>query len=265
MPRKEPAPMQCYKKIVRAGDVIEVTETCSARLGKKGTKAPRQNPTPIEMERVNDEIAETTLRHLLLENFKPGDWHAVATYPSTARPNPKQARAKIKKFLELARKHFKAIGKELKYIHVTEYDGKAIHHHVVIEGVDIRPLQKMWRDCGGGTLRGTPINDIEHLINLAYYLIKETKNRYDGAGRHVRRWCASKNLKRPTPTRKTIKKVWHREPRAYKGYYLQKFEDGDTVKMYENPLTMAPCRFYRMLPVDRAHPPRKRNTQETIT
>ncbi|MFV0413328.1 MAG: hypothetical protein ACK5L3_08670 [Oscillospiraceae bacterium] len=251
--------MKCYRKIVRAGDVIEVTETCSSRLGKHDKKAPRQNPTPLEMQKVNDEIAEATLRHLMFCNFKPGDWHCVLTYRREDRPTPQQSKANLQKFIEETRKYFrKSLGKEFKYIHTTEYEASAIHHHIVIEGVDIRPLQKIWRAAGGGMLRGTPINDLNHITNLAYYLIKETKNRYDGAGRHVRRWAASKNLKRPTVKRTPIKKVWNRTPQPYKGYYLQKFEDGDVVKTYENPLTMAPCRFYRMLPNAKPEPKKKK-------
>ncbi len=246
--------MPYIKKIYNAGGIIEVKKTYSARFGLKGiARSENCNPTPLDVEKVNDANAEQKLRLLLFTNFKANDWHLVFTYRPLRRPSPDQAKAVFKKQVQQMRKHFKKeLGIELKYIYVTEYESTAIHHHMIIPDADIRPLQKMWREYG--TLRGTPIRDTQHLANLAYYFIKETKHRKDGAGRHQRRWIASTNLKKPTV--KIIKvsaSEWAKEPKAKKGYYIDKtVGDGSGVKNYENPLNGLPCQFYRLIPWERA-------------
>lgn len=242
--------MAYIEKTYRCNGIIEKRKCYSGRQGIKGLPRDTNHArTPEEMQKVNDAKAEMKLRHLLFCNFRPGDWHAVLTYKRTARPDPDEAKQLLKDFIAELRVYFREVlHQELVYIHSTEYEGKAIHHHLVLPGVDIRPLCKMWK--ANGTLRPTPIRNVQHIANLAHYLIKETKGRLDKNGRHVRRWIGSKNLKKPRVTWRKVKaNSWQRQPRPGKGYHLDKAVGaGEGVEVYTNSKTGTPVQFFRLLP-----------------
>lgn len=239
--------MPYIKRTVRAGPVIEVRKSFSSRWGQKG--ALRRSPaekTPEAALRVNERNAEDKLRWLLLENFRPGDWHLVATYRREERPSPEGSKKLLEKFIRDLRGLFRReIGEELRYITVTEYKSTAIHHHLVIPSCDIRAVQKLWPF---GKIRPTDITDREHLINLATYLIKETSRTFrDGTG-YRKRWNASRNLKKPKIKTEIIRKrSWSDHPKPIRGYYLDKTVGTDGVENYENAITGALCQFYRMV------------------
>ena len=230
-----------------AGGVIEKKRTFSARHNQKGIKRSQNiSPTTEAVQIVNDNNAEMNLRHKLYCNFQDG-YHLTGTFFKDSRPTPEEAKKIVKKFLAYCRKHFRTVlNKEFKYIYVIEYQQTAIHAHIVIEGVDVRPLQKFWKK--NGALRATLINDIDHLTKLAHYLIKETKNKYDKNGRHVRRYFASKNLIQPTIKKHIVAAHTWKEPKAPQGYYLDKqVGDGKGFYDYENLLNGMPCQFVRLI------------------
>lgn len=249
--------MPHIKKVIQAGPVIETEHTYSCRYGKKGGKrGSKEKLSTLAMEKINYKKAEDHLRRTLYQNFRPGDWHIVLTYRPSDRPDVKQSKKLLDKFLRDLRKHFrKVLKKELRYIAVTEFKSKNIHHHVVIEGIDIRPLRKLW-ECG--TVRGTPIANYEHISCLAGYLIKETDKTFrEKKGGFKKRWNSSKNLKQ-YETKVTVLKAdrWSKNPKPVqiikkKTYYLDKHVgDGSGVRNYIQGETEFPCQFFRLMPMD---------------
>ena len=68
-------------------------------------------------------------------NFGPGDYHTVLTYTKDQRPDPDGARKYLKKFLGDLRKEYRKREQVLKYIIVTEWEGKSIHHHILLNNI----------------------------------------------------------------------------------------------------------------------------------
>lgn len=218
--------MGYFKTTVKAGATIEVTKSYTKRIGTKA-RGNKEKPTAEEMEKVNQMNAERTLRLKINANFGVDDPFITLTYRKEERPTPAGAKKNIKKLLDSLRKKYKTMGAELKYINVTEYQNKAIHHHIIInrvEGADVSKwVRQLWKF-------GRPdfkyLDDTGQYKDLAAYLIKETSKTYKGNddGGHKQRYSCSRNLTMPTPKTEIIKKAqrWAADPKPIKGYYIDK-------------------------------------------
>jgi hypothetical protein len=229
-----------------AGGTVEVYKTMSWRYGKK---TPRQkgriNPTPEKMADINEQRAEDHLRRLMNHNFTNGDYHIVLKYHKGKTPTPEEAKQHINDFKRDMRKLYKKNASELKYIHVSEYKGKRIHQHMLINNarIPIDMISKLWPY---GSVNYTPLYSAPDYKDLAHYFIKETKNSFrDADAPSHRRWNPSRNLKQPKKTVRIINaKEWRETPAAAKGYIL----DVDSVKnaVREDGY---PTQFYRLLEI----------------
>lgn len=235
-----------FKTTVKAGATIEVTKSYTKRIGVK-VKGDREKPTAEEMEKVNQMNAERTLRLKINANFGVDDPFITLTYRKDERPTPEQAKKNIKKVIDSLRKEFKKLGVNLKYINVTEYKNKAIHHHLLInhiEGEDVsKMVRRLWKF-------GRPdfkyLDDTGQYKDLAAYLIKETSKTYkENDGGHKQRYSCSRNLIMPTPKTEIIKKAqrWAADPKPIKGYYIDK----DTVYNGIDPFTGREYQKYTMV------------------
>ena len=131
---------------------IEVEEVHSSRYGQKGYKrASRAKPTKEEMAAVNERNQVKKLRRIIATNFDSDDFHLILTYAKDQRPDPEGAKDILGKFIGALRRAYRRLGKELKYIVVTEYKHTAIHHHMIINGIEGTPklVKKLW--AYGGT------------------------------------------------------------------------------------------------------------------
>ena len=241
--------MPYFKTTIEAGKTIEVYKSYTKRVGAK-VKGDKEKPTPEEMEKVNQMNAERTLRLKINANFGEDDPFITLTYRKDERPTPEEAKKNIKKLLDALRKEYRKIGEELKYINVTEYKNKAIHHHVLInhiEGQDVsKMVRKLWQF-------GRPdfkyLDDTGQYKDLAAYLIKETSKTYkenkENDGGHKQRYSCSRNLIMPTPKTEVIKKAqkWLVDPKPIKGYYIDK----DTVYNGVDPFTGREYQKYTMI------------------
>ena len=181
----------------------------------------RQNPTPEAMQNYNDKMAERNLRLLIGTNFGKGCGHFVLTYDGET-PDIHTAKDKIvPNFVERLRRRLKKQGKELKYIIVTEYEAKRIHHHMILNTLDLEMVTDVWRE---GFVRVTPLDRSGDYRRLAHYLIKETKRTFRKYG--GKRWSPSKNLEKPKFEKPKEVKRWNvnKPPREYKGYRLIDWE-----------------------------------------
>lgn len=237
--------MPYYEKTVIAGMTAEKMKGYSARLGRKGIiREKNHQPTPEDVQEVNRRNSEANLRWTLNTNFGWNDIHLVLTYIKGMRPPPKEAKAYLEKFLRDLRALYRKDGRELKYICVTEYLNKAIHHHLVISGIDMREVTPLWPY---GKARPTYLDDSGQYGQLAAYLIKETDKSFRLPDAPYRkRWNASRNLEKPVIKIKEINRnSWRKEPKALKGYFIEKDKTVNGV----SEITGYPYQFYSMVQI----------------
>lgn len=224
--------MPYVKRTTKAGKTIEIEFFYTSRYNKKGgSRKDKVKPTREEQKKVNTRVAERKLRLLMNNNFVYGDYHIVLDY-IRKKGKPDRTKEEMKKdiavFLRELRKEYKAAGKELKYIHVMEIGEKgARHHHLVINQIDTKILQKAWYKAYEGHTRVKvfPLDDTGQYAKLAAYFIKYT-DKTVGTEKELqgKRWNCSKNLVRPEPKYEIItKRSWFRcDPKAKEGYYIDK-------------------------------------------
>jgi len=238
------------KEICRAGETIEISKTFSSRYKNKGiTRGKKENPTPEKMIEINERHAETKLRRLINTNYGPGDLHITLTYEKDNRPTPEEAKEDFEKYIRKIRALFKKNGEEAKYIKVTEYKNKGIHHHLIINMPDSIPVKEFIRIWGKkkGRPHFTYFDDSGQYRKLAHYLIKETSKTFKepGSPSH-KRWNASKNLKQPDIKKKIVPaREWKKEPEPLKGYQLEI----DYTRYGIHDFTGWPYQFYSMVKV----------------
>lgn len=196
-----------------------------------GGRRPKMNLTPEAVQKNNDRIAERNITLLINANFDENDGHFTLTYKGE-EPTEQKAAKDIRNFIARLRRRMKKLGEELKYIAVTEYRNKRIHHHIIMNTQDAAIVGKAWRE---GFVRMTALDDSGQYKKLGEYLIKETTKtfrREDSA--HKRRYTASRNLVRPVIKREEVDAgELSEDPKPIPGYYIPK----ETVRRFEHPVT----------------------------
>ena len=225
--------MPYVERITRAGRTIEIERYFTSRYKKPGIKrGDKVKPTTEQQKEINARRAKRDLRILINANFGYGDYHLILDY-IRRRGEPPRTREQMRKdmdiFLRACRKECKKAGIEFKYIHVMEIGDKgARHHHLVINQIDTKILQRCWYKAyeGHNRVKVFPLDDSGNYADLASYLVKYTdKHRKAEYGAlQGKRWNCSKNLVRPVPEIRIISdRQWFKaEPRAIKGYYVDK-------------------------------------------
>lgn len=232
-------------KVIRetciAGAVIDRTVKASFPHG--GARRPKSKPTSEAVRKNNDRLAAKQLTRLINANFLPGDLHATLTYAAVV--SVEQANHDLSLWLRRMRREYHRRGKEFKYIAVTEYQNKRIHHHVVMNEIDFGTINKQWH---AGRIRCTALDETRSYKALAEYLIKETQKTFRQPDNAVkRRWKASRNLTRPVVKREWVSvRELFRDPKALKGYQL----DEDSIRRYQNPITGLEHLEYQMIALD---------------
>lgn len=240
--------MAYLKHIYWLGNSVEVEKVHSGRYGKRGGKnEKKKKPTKEEVQKVNERNAAKKLRRKINVNFTEGDIHSVLTYRKEERPDLKKAKKQIKDFIDNLRREYKKQGRILKYVIVTEYKNKAIHHHMIINdiGNTARLLQKLWKY---GRPHNTLLDDTGEYGMLAAYLVKETQKTFRSENNPNKlRYSCSRNL--INPEEEPIKKTqviqaenWIEIPKPIKGYYLDK----DSLVSGISEKTGYPYQYYTM-------------------
>lgn len=194
--------MAFIEKRIYSGKIIEVIKY-DKPVRYDYARSERKEVTPEQMEKVNELNSISKLERLFRCNFSMGDYHIVQTYSKekwgTKGPTPEQAKKEYNKFMRKMRNHYKKLGKEFRYIAVTEYKANRIHHHIIIEKIDTDILQEFWKE--NGHINITQLYPDYDYRQLAKYLIKEkTKtNQHLIKNRAFfgKRWNPSRNLKKP--------------------------------------------------------------------
>lgn len=179
-------------KTTKAGSMLEfdIYPVWGRDQEQKARKAMKQ-VTPERMQRVNLYNARRRIIQLANANFTNHDIHLTLTYAQA--PAYEQAQKDVRNFLARLKRLRKKLGlPELKYIYAIEGNeegGKTrLHVHMLLSGgIDREEVEKLWQRGYANADRLQP--DENGLAAIARYIIKEQRNR--------RKWCASKNLKKP--------------------------------------------------------------------
>ena len=210
----------------------------------KGQKrAPKFNPTPEDVRRVNDRNAEKDLARKIDNNFKPGDWHLVLTYLGAA-PTQQEAKKYLKEFHGGLRTKCKKMGTVLKTITVTEYAHNRIHHHIVCSKIALETLAELWTH---GDVRPSVLKNHRNYRKLAAYLIKETSKtcRLPGSV-NKRRFNCSRTIETPEVKFEYVNsRDIEDDPKPIKDYYI----DQDSIRRGWHEVTGYPYLEYTMLPL----------------
>lgn len=229
------------------GQLIEVELHHKGNYGAPGkSREKRGKHSTDQVKRVNEQHRKKTLRRLINTNFSPGDIHLVLTYAKDQRPSPEESKKYLDSFITALRKRYKKHGEQFKWVKVTEYHNKAIHHHMIINCPDSwdpsKDISSIWTR---GRPRQTRLDGSGNYSQLAEYLIKETSKTFDEEGSPQKlAYSHSRNLKKPTVHKKTVKAgAWKRIPTPKKGFYILP----DSIYEGINPITGHAYRYYTMI------------------
>jgi hypothetical protein len=259
--------MPYVKRITRAGNTIEIEKYYTAKYNKKGGKRrDRVKATTDQQKKINTKQAERKLRILMNANFSYGDYHLELDYIHEAgQPyrEKEQMRHDLDVFLREARKEYKKAGLELKYIHVMEIGEKgARHHHLVINQIDTKILQRCWYKAyeGHNRIKVFPLEDSGNYAKLASYFVKYTdKVIKTEMALQGKRWNASKNLVRPEPEYEVIsdKDYFRSEEKVPKEYSGDYYIDKDSVENGVHNAEYSGYGFFRFILVKLDNPQNK--------
>lgn len=236
-----------YCTEIRAGNVCETIKSYTKFKGGNQRRGARKQKTPEQMEKQNYRNAVKKLTRLLNCNFHDGDLWVTLTYKKDKRPLPKEAKKQIRNFIKRIRCGFKKKRESLKYITVTEYKNKAIHHHLVInnpDGINVaKLLQEKWKMYGIVHIK--PLYSNGQYKELAEYMVKETEKTFrEQDGGRMQRWSSSRNLKKPKVRCRIVRASrWNPQPKAKKGYVL----DVDSIVNGVNAYTGREYQTYTMV------------------
>lgn len=232
---------------------IEVEKKHTGKYGAPGQKRrKKRKATKEEIQKQNQRNAEKKLRRIINANFEPNDLHIVLTYKKDERLTPGESKKELRNFFDRVRRAYRNYSTELKYIVCTEYENKAIHHHIIINDL-VKGTMTTTKIIRQAWLRGRPkftlLDDTGDYKDLAEYIIKETSETFRKEGNpNKTRYSCSRNLIRPIPERKIVTaKTFAKDPKPKKGYYI------DKNSVYEgiNPVTGFRYQYYTMVRINR--------------
>lgn len=183
-------------KTIKAGDNLECEIYPIWCTQKQATEAKQLREKSREAQRnLNDRNAKKKIVRLINANFTADDICLTLSYRGAA-PNLEQAKRDMQNFIRRIKTARKKLGlPPLKYVYVIEYEEdesrkKRVHHHIIMSGMDRDVAEQCWEKGWANSRRLQP--DRFGLEALARYMVK--------APRGARRWCCSKNLKKPVET-----------------------------------------------------------------
>ncbi|MCJ7856249.1 hypothetical protein MUJ63_08025 [Lachnospiraceae bacterium NSJ-143] len=136
-----------YKQTIKAGKIAEVYKSYERNVFKMSGRYKR-TATPERIKAVNRRNVILKLTRILNVNFNGNDLFVTLTYRQEERPTPEEAKKELKKFINGLRGFYKKHGFNIKYVYVTEYKNTAIHHHIVINGLNMENTPAAVKKCG---------------------------------------------------------------------------------------------------------------------
>lgn len=233
--------MPYFERKTTSGKLVEVERYFATRDGKRLPRAGNESESTEEQQKLNERHAQKRLMRLINANFDGEAGDQFVTFTHAEDISEKQARKEARNLIDrLDRLRKKKKLSPLKYIIVTEHQGRW-HHHVILNGgLSLAELGNVWnRHRKRGRFLVSTLDDLYTYEDLAKYLTenhkppKGRKGPVQSAARgenssgkeprrkYARRWNASRNLKQPAVQKKPIKRPPSaREPKPPKGCTL---------------------------------------------
>lgn len=224
--------MGYYEKRIQSGPYLEVYRYHALRSpGKQTPRGPAERDTTEYQEELNSVAAWKKLFRLELCNFSRAAGDLFVTVTHRERITEADAIREERNLIARLKRLRKRLGlPELKYIAVTEEQGRWHTHLIMSGGLTLEQLVKVWGDRGRVAV--STLEDQNNYRELARYLTtdhKECRRKTDEHGdpalktprrKYQRRWHASRNLARPVEKVKPAPKPRLGEPKPPKGYRL---------------------------------------------
>lgn len=232
--------MKVVRETCIAGRVIDVTIKASS--GNHARRSEKKKVTSEAVQKVNDRYAQKRLERIINANFSEKDFHDTLTYEGEA-PDPEEAQKNLRRFLERVKYAMKKKGQEFKWVIVTEWKNKRIHHHMVTNAPE-ELIRKQWKS---GHIFTSRLYESEDYSQLAAYLIKETEKTFrDGDSAVKERYSRSRNLTVPEVRVEEVDaRQLFEDPKPWKGYQIIE----ESVRRYEHPVTGLEYLEYKMISV----------------
>lgn len=166
-------------------------------------KTDKKRETSPSQSNLNDKNARRYLIRLASINFGKGDIWATFGWNDDCLPeNTEAAKKDIANFIRRINRKRKKIGLEnTKYIYIIAVDEYTRpHFHILLsgDGIDRDELESMWGKCDRPNTRRIAPDDDFLLSGMATYI---TQNPHG-----TKRWCSSKNLKKPDEPKRSYSK-----------------------------------------------------------
>lgn len=218
------------RESIQSGNLIFV-KVFSGGGGRNKKRRSKNRPTTEAVEKINRRNAEKDLSIKVNYNFKPGDTYLTLTYKGD-EPSKEEARRNLNNFKRRLKYHCDKQGIKLKWVAVTEYENKRIHHHMILNVRDIGALNDLWSH---GLINTKPLDDSGDYRILAEYLIKETDKTFRNPDSVNKvRFSCSRTIENPDVIQEEIGTIdLTKEPRPVKGFVL----DPDSFYYGENPFS----------------------------
>lgn len=165
-------------------------------------KTKKKRETSPSQTNLNDKNARRYLIRLANINFGKGDIWATFGWNDELLPGTyEEAKKDVVNFIRRINRKRKKLGLEnAKYIYIIAFEEYTRpHFHLLISGgIDRDELEKMWGKCDRPNTRNIAPDENFLLTGLATYI---TQNPHG-----TKRWCPSKNLKKPDEPKRSYSK-----------------------------------------------------------
>lgn len=231
-----------------AGKTLLVRKTDSCRIKtEKQKRKPRKNPTPESVAKINMINQERELTAKINGNFHPGDQWVTLSYPEAH--SIEFCMHKIDRFKCNIRSLARKLGIKYKIVESTgigQKKGKP-HHHIVISGSITREMIiRYWPE---EYVHIETLWSSGNYHRVAKYMLKNAYQSKDERGKFSKAYRCSRNVTTPKVKMEEMKRPAGYDPEDIKphaGYYI----DRDSIRVYEHPITGAPCIEYIEVSLD---------------
>lgn len=135
----------CYRtKTIKSGDMLECI-SYPVYKQQACVRAAREKVTGAAQAEVNRRNAVRRMERLVQCNFGKDAVIVTCTYEG-AYPEDEEAEKQLDLYLARLRRAARKIGRELKYVAVTERAATGrVHHHMILQGVDRDTAESKWK------------------------------------------------------------------------------------------------------------------------
>lgn len=232
-----------YKKFTTiAGKTIIIRKTDCVRIKTETQKRkPKENPTPEAVAKINKINQERELTAKINGNFKAGDSWLTLSHPEGI--GVEDAMKELNRLKNNIRNLAKRKNIKYKMIESTgigERKGR-VHHHLVISGSITREMIiKYWPE---EYVHIATLWNSGNYHRVAKYMLKNADQSKGKRGKHSKAYRSTKNVIVPTTKVEEMKRPASYDPEditPHDGYAV----DRDSIRVYEHPITGAPCIEY---------------------